>query len=78
MPSPFRVALTRAFLAGLDVEMGGAPAEVAADVLASIHPQRLDDAVARVLALKEALGLFDDPYVSGDEEVTSPSEKRSG
>jgi len=67
-------AVTQAFRAGLDVEMGGAPAEGESDALAAIDPARLDDAVARVLALKESLGLFDDPYASEAEELTAPTD----
>ena len=40
----------------------------------SIDPARIDDAVARVLELKEALGLFDDPYVDEDSELLEPTE----
>ncbi|MYW63360.1 glycosyl hydrolase [Streptomyces sp. SID8379] len=38
-----------------------------------IKQQRIDDAVARVLRLKYALGLFDDPYVDEDAAITEPS-----
>lgn len=67
-------AVTQAFRAGIDVEMGGAPAEVAGDVLAALDPSRLDDAVGRVLALKESLGLFDAPYAPEAAELTAPTE----
>ncbi|NEB76799.1 glycosyl hydrolase [Streptomyces sp. SID14478] len=38
-----------------------------------ISRRRIDDAVARVLRLKFALGLFDDPYVKESAAVTEPS-----
>jgi beta-glucosidase len=61
--------------AGLDVEMGGAPSDVdAAEIAAGrLDPARIDDAVARVLALKEALGLFERPFVPEDDERTEPT-----
>lgn len=61
-------AVTAAYAAGLDVEMGGAPSDLGASVLNALDPQRVDDAVARVLTLKERLGLFDDPFVPEDCE----------
>ena len=70
---PHRVAETledavrAAYDAGLDIEMGGTPATIGLDA-ASLDPVRLDDAVARVLGMKEALGLFDRPYVDEAEE----------
>lgn len=67
-------AVRLAYAAGLDVEMGGAPADLDPGELAGrLDPARLDDAVARVLALKEALGLFDDPYVPEADERTEPT-----
>lgn len=68
-------AVRLAYAAGLDVEMGGAPADLDPSELAPgrLDPARVDDAVARVLALKEALGLFDDPYVSEADERTEPT-----
>ena len=66
-------ALRASYAAGLDVEMGGAPTEVALPA-ESVDPARIDDAVARVLGLKEALGLFDDPYVDVGSEVMEPTE----
>lgn len=77
---PHRVAETLgdavrlAFHAGLDIEMGGAPAELDPAELAAIDPARLDDAVARVLTLKERLGLFERPYADEDAEITEPTE----
>ncbi|MDR7187763.1 beta-glucosidase [Microbacterium sp. BE35] len=66
-------AASQAFRAGLDIEMGGAPSEVADALLSAIDPARLDDAVARVLALKESLGLFASPYASEADELTAPT-----
>ncbi|WP_345800760.1 glycoside hydrolase family 3 N-terminal domain-containing protein [Microbacterium sp. AZCO] len=66
-------AVAQAFAAGLDVEMGGAPGEVAEEVLAVIDATRLDDAVRRILELKEALGLFESPYVIEADERTEPT-----
>ncbi len=66
-------AVALAFRAGLDVEMGGAPREVAAGALAAIDPARLDDAVARVLGLKESLGLFEAPYAPESDELVAPT-----
>lgn len=65
-----------AYAAGLDVEMGGAPADLdPAELTAGrLDPARIDDAVARVLALKEALGLFDDPYVPEADERIEPTD----
>lgn len=65
-----------AYAAGLDVEMGGAPADLdPAELTAGrLDPARIDDAVARVLALKEALGLFDDPYVPEADERIAPTD----
>ena len=65
-------ALLAAYDAGLDIEMGGTPATIGLDA-ASLDPVRLDDAVARVLGMKEALGLFDRPYVDEAEEIVEPT-----
>ncbi len=75
---PHRVAETlddavrAAYDAGLDIEMGGSPSAIGFDV-AALDPGRLDDAVARVLALKEALGLFERPYVDEAAERRGPT-----
>ncbi|MDN3496479.1 glycoside hydrolase family 3 N-terminal domain-containing protein [Planococcus sp. APC 4015] len=75
---PHRVAETledavrTAFAAGLDVEMGGVPTTIGWDA-SSLDPARLDDAVARVIGIKEALGLFDRPYVDEAAEVVQPT-----
>src|SRR3954454_19245476 len=69
-------ALVQSLSAGLDVEMGGHV--VAPDGTTSLTPDdltvaRVDDAVRRVLRLKVALGLFDDPYVDAAAELTAPT-----
>lgn len=66
-------AVRISFEAGLDVEMGGAVFDVSSSSDLPIDARRLDDAVARVLTLKEALGLFDDPYTDPDSEITAPT-----
>src|SRR6478735_7930327 len=48
-------AVGQAVGAGLDIEMGGAPGEVAEAALGRIATARLDDAVRRVLRIKESL-----------------------
>lgn len=69
-------AVAIAYEAGLDVEMGGAPWEVADAARADlISPERLDDAVARVLTLKERLGLFENPYTDESAELTAPADQ---
>lgn len=67
-------AVRLAYEAGLDVEMGGVPADLSDADLLLIDGARLDDAVARVLALKELLGLFENPYADEDAEITAPTE----
>lgn len=69
-------AVRVAYAAGLDVEMGGAPSDLPPGDLGENHldPARIDDAVARVLRLKEALGLFDNPYVPEAEERVEPTD----
>lgn len=64
------------FGAGLDIEMGIGTelAGLEAD-LAGLPDERLDDAVRRVLRLKLALGLFDDPYVDEDAEILAPTDE---
>ncbi|SIT67301.1 glycoside hydrolase family 3 N-terminal domain-containing protein [Microbacterium sp. RU33B] len=76
---PHRVAETiddavrMAYAAGVDVEMGGAPSAIAWDA-STLDPARLDDAVARVLGVKEALGLFERPYVDEAAERVEPTD----
>lgn len=65
-------AVRLAYAAGIDVEMGGAPSESDA---AELDPARLDDAVLRVLRLKEALGLFEHPYVPEGDELVEPNDE---
>lgn len=65
-------AVALAYGAGIDVEMGGSPEKIGWDV-DRLDPDRLDDAVRRVLTLKERLGLFENPYVDPDAEITEPS-----
>lgn len=63
------------FTAGLDVEMGmGIDLAELTDHLGpdELDDARLDDAVRRVLELKFALGLFEDPYVSEEDEILTP------
>jgi beta-glucosidase len=65
-------AVRLAYGAGLDIEMGGSPSSIGWDA-ASLDPARLDDAVARVLGVKEALGLFERPYVDEAAEHLGPT-----
>lgn len=69
-------AVRMAYAAGLDIEMGGAPSDLAPADLAPgrVDSARIDDAVGRVLALKEALGLFDEPYVGEADECVEPTD----
>lgn len=62
-----------AFGAGLDVEMGvELDLDELPDDLETMPDERLDDAVRRVLTLKVALGLFDNPYVDESAEILDP------
>jgi beta-glucosidase len=74
-------AARQAFNAGVDVNMGGGlykrhlPTLIASG---AVDAARLDEAVRRVLTVKEQLGLFDDPYRSLDprreaREVRTPA-----
>lgn len=67
-------AVRQSYAAGLDIEMGGSPLSLTSDQLAPdrLDPERVDDAVRRVLAMKEALGLFERPYVDPVAEITAP------
>lgn len=65
-----------AFNAGLDMEMVSTNVtehgeQLVADGL--IGETRLDDAVTRILRLKFALGLFDQPYTDEPAEITGPT-----
>jgi beta-glucosidase len=73
-------AARQAILAGIDVELDGTFGQAAADVRAGRLPlARIDEAVARVLRAKLALGLFDDPYVDPERaaRVTNSPEHRA-
>ncbi|HQY98987.1 MAG TPA: glycoside hydrolase family 3 N-terminal domain-containing protein [Propionicimonas sp.] len=62
------------FAAGLDIEMGmGTDLSSLAGDLAELPDERLDDAVRRVLNLKLALGLFENPYVEESAEILAPT-----
>ncbi len=68
-----RLALT----AGLDVEMGGSvfgPDGEPVVAPGDVDVARVDDAVLRVLRLKFALGLFDNPYVDEERAAVAPTE----
>lgn len=72
-----RSAIALAIEAGVDVVMGGTLL-VDADGTALLSPDelsttRVDDAVRRVLTLKERLGLFENPYV--DEGFEAPDSR---
>ncbi|UUN30283.1 glycoside hydrolase family 3 N-terminal domain-containing protein [Streptomyces sp. FIT100] len=65
-----------ALMAGVDMEMvsthiAGHGRQLLAD--GRITEDRLDDAVARILRLKYALGLFDDPYTDEAAAVGAPT-----
>ncbi len=67
-----REAAKRAFLAGVDVSMqSGLYSKYLPGLVQSgeVPMAALDDAVRRVLQIKKALGLFDDPYRSLDPKV---------
>ncbi len=69
-------AISAALRAGLDVVMGGSDLTRDGEPLApdgAIDEHRLDDAVLRVLRLKHALGLFENPYVDEDRAATGPT-----
>ena len=65
-----------ALSAGLDVEMGGSLLSGNEPIIREgvLDPARLDDAVLRVLRLKQALGLFENPYVDESAAATGPDE----
>ncbi len=61
-------AARKALQAGIDLELGICFAELVQEVREQrVTEAALDAAVARVLAAKFALGLFEDPYVDPDE-----------
>ncbi len=69
-------AVRRALAAGLDVVMGGSELVgngvplLEAD---AVDVARIDDAVLRVLRLKQALGLFENPYTDAAAERSAPT-----
>lgn len=65
-----------ALSAGLDVEMGGSLLVDGEPIIqeGELDSARLDDAVLRVLRLKQALGLFENPYVDEQTAATGPTE----
>ena len=74
-----RAAVVAAIDAGVDIVMGGSLL-VDADGVAFVSPDelpvaRVDDAVRRVLRLKERLGLFERPYVDASTASTSATER---
>jgi beta-glucosidase len=71
-------AVRQSLSAGLDIVMGGA--EMAVDRVPLIDPNsvdaaRIDDAVLRILRLKRALGLFENPYANADTERSAPTDE---
>lgn len=68
-----------AFSAGLDMEMVSTNVTEHGERLVAdglIGESRLDDAVTRILRLKFALGLFDQPYTEEATEITCPTPPR--
>ncbi|SDT21653.1 beta-glucosidase [Pseudarthrobacter equi] len=65
-----------ALSAGLDVEMGGSLLSDGEPIVREelLDSERLDDAVLRVLRLKQALGLFENPYVDESTAATDPDD----
>lgn len=72
-------AIRQAIEAGVDIVMGGAELVDArgAALLApgEVDADRVDDAVRRILSLKERLGLLDDPFVRAEAEILAPTEE---
>jgi beta-glucosidase len=69
-------AVRQSVRAGLDVEMGGSLTDEDGRALLTreqLPADRVDDAVRRILTLKTMLGLFGQPYVPEDEEITEPT-----
>ncbi|WP_314504024.1 glycoside hydrolase family 3 N-terminal domain-containing protein [uncultured Microbacterium sp.] len=69
-------AVRQSLSAGLDIVMGGS--ELAADGAPLLEPgtvdaARIDDAVMRILRLKQALGLFENPYTDAATERSAPT-----
>ncbi|MGN8026474.1 glycoside hydrolase family 3 N-terminal domain-containing protein [Microbacterium sp. 22242] len=72
-----RAAIVLAIEAGVDVVMGGAllvdEEGVALLSRDELSEDRVDEAVRRVLSLKQRLGLFERPYVDAASAVTAPT-----
>ena len=69
-------AVRQSVQAGLDIEMGGSLTDDGGQALLvaeELGTDRVDNAVRRILTLKAMLGLFDQPYVPEDEEITEPT-----
>ena len=69
-------ALRQSVRAGLDIEMGGSLTDDGGHARLTpgdLPVGRVDDAARRILILKARLGLFDQPYVPEDEEITEPT-----
>lgn len=69
-------AIRAALIAGVDIVMGGADLTADGSTLVpadGLDDDRLDDAVLRVLRLKKALGLFENPYVDEGTEASGPT-----
>ncbi|MFK0154692.1 glycoside hydrolase family 3 N-terminal domain-containing protein [Streptomyces sp. NPDC090493] len=69
-------AAALAFGSGLDMEMTSTNIVEHGEALLAeglLTIERIDDAVARILHLKYALGLFDGPYCDESAEITEPS-----
>ena len=76
-----RAAIALALEAGVDVVMGGSLL-VDADgtallTPADVSPDRIDDAVRRVLRMKDRLGLFENPYTDAAAAVGGSPEHRA-
>ncbi|WP_414155199.1 glycoside hydrolase family 3 N-terminal domain-containing protein [Pseudomonas sp. BNK-43-a] len=70
--------LAEAFAAGLDMDMGGYvidPYGGTGLTEADIAPERLNDAVRRVLEAKFALGLFENPFVDTPAAIKSSTDE---
>ena len=74
-------AVRQSLSAGLDIVMGGS--ELARDGAPLLEPgtvdaARIDDAVMRILRLKQALGLFENPYTDAAVERSAPTAETLG
>jgi beta-glucosidase len=73
-------AARKAFLAGVDMDMeSGLYLTELPQLVRSgtVSVAKLDDAVGRVLRVKAALGLFEDPYARGSDGIEAPLPARS-